>query len=73
MMIGSCPVLTLSDERLEELFCPVCGMARWCHVKRLNRVQLRWVGHDGSCGSSWPMWTHYIPTPPFVNSAGVSR
>lgn len=39
LVIGAYPVLTLSDEWLEELFCSQCGMARWCHVVRHNRVE----------------------------------
>jgi hypothetical protein len=37
-VISAYPVI-LSDEWLEELFCPECGMSRWCHVVRHNRVE----------------------------------
>jgi len=45
LVIAVYPVLTLSDEWLEELYCPQCGMARWCHVVRHNRVEhtVRWA------------------------------
>ena len=39
LLISAYPVLTLSDEWLEELFCPKFGLSRWCHVVRHNRVQ----------------------------------
>jgi hypothetical protein len=38
LLISAYPVLTLSDEWLEELFCPRCGLSRWCKVVRHNRV-----------------------------------
>ena len=30
LVINAYPVLVLSDEWLEELFCPLCGQSRWC-------------------------------------------
>jgi len=48
LLISAYPVLTLSDEWLEELFCPKCGLSRWCHVVRHNRVQhtVRWAPRE---------------------------
>jgi len=41
-------VLVLSNEWLEELFCPHCGSSRWCHITRHNRVEhtVRWAPRD---------------------------
>ena len=43
------PVLVLSKEWLEELYCPKCGHIRWCHVINNVRVAhtVRWAprGH----------------------------
>ena len=48
LVISAHPVLTLSDEWLEELFCSKCGLARWCHVVRHNREQhtVRWAPRE---------------------------
>jgi len=48
LLISAYPVLTLSDEWLEELFCPKCGLLRWCHVVRHNRVlhTVRWAPRE---------------------------
>ena len=32
LVIQVYPVLVLSNEWLEELFCPQRGLSRWCHV-----------------------------------------
>ena len=32
LVIDAYPVLVLSNEWLEELFCPQCGSSHWCHV-----------------------------------------
>jgi hypothetical protein len=48
LVIGAYPVLVLSNEWLEELFCPCCGAARWCHVIKHDRTSysLRWAPRD---------------------------
>jgi hypothetical protein len=58
LVIAAYPVLTLSNEWLEELFCPKCGMARWCHVVRHNHVQhsLCWAPRD-----LWQQVAHVDP------------
>ncbi len=45
LVIEAYPVLVLSNEWLEELFCPQCGCGRWCHVTRVDRVLhvVRWA------------------------------
>jgi hypothetical protein len=48
LVINAYPVLVLSNEWLEELFCPSCGMARWCHLVRHDRVlhTVTWAPRD---------------------------
>ena len=45
LVIQAHPVLVLSNEWLEELFCPQCGSSRWCHIAKLDRVvrHVRWT------------------------------
>ena len=58
LLINSYPVFTLSNEWLEELFCLKCGMARWCHVVRHNRVEhtVRWAPRE-----LWKQVAHVDP------------
>ncbi|MFO7628165.1 MAG: hypothetical protein R6W06_01345 [Prochlorococcaceae cyanobacterium] len=58
LVIGAYPVLVLSNEWLEELFCPQCGMARWCYVVRHDRVQhsVRWAPRE-----LWEQVAHVDP------------
>ncbi|WP_254975787.1 hypothetical protein [Cyanobium sp. Lug-B] len=58
LLINAYPVFTLSDEWLEELFCSQCGLARWCHVVRHNRVQhtVRWAPRE-----LWEQVAHVDP------------
>ncbi len=48
LVIEAYPVLVLSNEWLEELFCPQCGSCRWCHVIKHDRVQhtVRWAPRE---------------------------
>ena len=48
LVIQAFPVLVLSNEWLEELFCPQCGTSRWCHVTKHDRVQhtVRWAPQE---------------------------
>jgi hypothetical protein len=48
LLIQSYPVLVLSNEWLEELFCPQCGSTHWCHVVRHDRVvhTLSWAPRE---------------------------
>ena len=39
LIINAYPVLVLSDEWLEELFCPQCGSSRWCQVIKHDRIE----------------------------------
>ena len=38
LIINAYPVLVLSNEWLEELYCPKCGILHWCHVIKHDRV-----------------------------------
>ena len=48
LVINAYPLLVLSDEWLEELFCPLCGQSRWCHITKHDRVEhsVRWAPRD---------------------------
>ncbi len=48
LVIEAYPVLVLSNEWLEELFCPQCGSSHWCHVIKHDRVQhtVRWAPRE---------------------------
>ena len=61
LVIEAYPVLVLSDEWLEELFCPQCGSSRWCHISKHNRVEytVRWAPRD-----LWQQVTHVDPLQP---------
>jgi hypothetical protein len=60
-------VLVLSNEWLEELFCPQCGSSHWCHVIKHDRV-LHSV--------SWPpreLWQQVAHVDPLVPNPSVSQ
>lgn len=48
LIINAYPVLVLSNEWLEELFCPKCGSSRWFHVIKHDAVlhTVRWAPRD---------------------------
>jgi hypothetical protein len=58
LVINAYPVLVLSNEWLEELYCPGCG-SRWCHVTKHDRVEhsVRWAPRD-----LWEQVAHVDPT-----------
>ena len=59
LVIHAYPVLVLSNEWLEELFCPQCGTSRWCHINKHDRVEhsVRWAPRD-----LWEQVAHVDPT-----------
>ena len=59
LVINAYPVLVLSDEWLEELFCPQCGTSRWCHITQHDRVNhsVHWAPRD-----LWEQVAHVDPT-----------
>jgi len=62
LLISAYPVFTLSDEWLEELFCPSAAWldgAMWCAI---TGCTTRCAGRLVSCGSRWPMLILYRPT-----------
>ncbi len=67
LLIQSYPVLVLSNEWLEELFCPQCGNTHWCHVVRHDRVAhtLRWAPRE--------LWKQVAHVDPLVSNPSVSE
>lgn len=58
LVIEAYPVLVLSNEWLEELFCPQCGTSRWCHVIKHDRIahSVRWAPRE-----LWQQVAHVDP------------
>jgi hypothetical protein len=67
LVISAYPVLVLSNEWLEELFCPQCGMSRWCHIVQHDRVQhsVRWAPAE--------LWQQVAHVDPLVHNPSVSQ
>ena len=67
LVIQAYPVLVLSNEWLEELFCPQCGSTHWCHVVRHDRVThtLRWAPRE--------LWQQVAHVDPMVPNPSVSE
>jgi hypothetical protein len=61
LVIQAYPVLVLHNEWLEELYCPACGEARWCHVTRSEEksFQVRWAPRE-----LWEQVGHVDPLEP---------
>ena len=70
LVIHAHPVLVLSNEWLEELFCPQCGSSRWCHITRIDRVvcQVRWAPRE-----LWQQVAHVAPTSPNPSVSEYTR
>lgn len=58
LVIQAYPVLVLSNEWLEELWCPACDQGRWCHVTRHDRSRhtVRWAPRE-----LWQQVAHVDP------------
>ncbi|KZR93731.1 hypothetical protein MITS9509_00326 [Synechococcus sp. MIT S9509] len=58
LIINAYPVLVLSNEWLEELYCPKCGSLHWCHVVKHDRVHhtVRWAPRE-----LWEQVAHVEP------------
>jgi hypothetical protein len=67
LVIQAYPVLVLSNEWLEELFCPACGCNRWCHVIQHDRVEhtVRWAPRE--------LWEHVAHVDPVQANPTVSQ
>lgn len=61
LVIQAYPVLVISSEWLEELYCPQCGSSRWHHVIRGNDggLTLRWAERE-----LWQQVAHVDPLRP---------
>ena len=48
LVINAYKVLVLSNEWLEELFCPECGRNRWCHITKHDKIAytVQWAAKD---------------------------
>ena len=59
LIINAYPVLVLSNEWLEELFCPKCGHSRWFHVTKHDTIAhtVRWAPRE-----LWEQVAHVDPT-----------
>jgi hypothetical protein len=67
LVIETYPVLVLSNEWLEELFCPQCGCSRWCHITRHERHShtLRWAPPE--------LWEQVANVDPLVPNPTASQ
>ncbi len=67
LVIQAHPVLVLSNEWLEELFCAQCGTTHWCHVVRHDRVShsVRWAPRE--------LWQQVAHVDPLVPNPSVSE
>ena len=70
LVIQAYPVLVLSNEWLEELYCPQCGSIRWCHITRIDRVvhHVRWAPRE-----LWQQVAHVDPTSPNPSVSEYTR
>jgi len=67
LMINAYPVLVLSNEWLEELFCPQCRTSSWCHVTKHDRVMhtVRWAPRE--------LWMQVAHVDPLMPNPSVSE
>jgi hypothetical protein len=67
LAIQAHPVLVLSNEWLEQLWCPDCDQKRWCHVIRLDGLQhaVRWAPRE--------LWQQVAHVDPVVANPSVSE
>jgi hypothetical protein len=67
LVIQAYPVLVLTNEWLEEFFCPRCGSNRWCHVTRHDRV------HHSVVWAPRELWEQVAHVDPLVANPSVSE
>ena len=70
LIINAYPVLVLSHEWLEELYCPKHGSLHWCHVIRHNRANqtVRWAPRE-----LWEQVNHVDPVVANPSASEYSR
>ena len=70
LIIHAYPVLVLSNEWLEELYCPKCGSMHWCHVIKHDQVNhtVRWAPRD-----LWGQVAHVDPVVANPTASEYSR
>lgn len=67
LVINAYPVFVLSNEWLEELFCPECGTNSWCHVIRHDPIQ-----HSVTFAPK-ELWMQVAHVDPIVPNPSVSE
>ena len=67
LVIQAYPVLVLTNEWLEQLWCSDCGESRWCHVIQHDRIQhtVRWAPQE--------LWQQVAHVDPVVANPSVSE
>ncbi len=67
LVLNAYPVLVLSNEWLEELYCPECGQSRWCHLIRQDRAvyAVRWASRE--------LWQQVAHVDPVAGNPSVSQ
>ena len=67
LVINAYPVLVLSNEWLEELFCPQCGTSGWYHITKIDRVNhiVRWAPRE--------LWMQVAHVDPLIPNPSVSE
>lgn len=67
LIINAYPVLVLSTEWLESLFCPKCGTSHWYHIIRHDsRIHtVRWASRD--------LWQQVAHVDPSESNPGVGE
>lgn len=67
LVIEAYPVLVVSNEWLEQLWCQDCGQSHWCHVVKHDRIQhtVRWAPRE--------LWEQVAHVDPVVANPSVSE
>jgi hypothetical protein len=67
LVIEAYRVLVLSNEWLEELFCPECGSSHWCHITQHDKHghTVRWAPRE--------LWEQVAHVDPLVPNPSVSQ
>lgn len=70
LIINAYPVLVLSNEWLEELYCPKCGSLHWCHVIKHDQIshEVHWAPRE-----LWKQVAHVDPVVANPTASEYSR